>query len=895
MKKVISILIFLSLSIITTYAQIGKCKGKYLGNIIGSSVPSNYTTLWNQATSENGSKWGSVEATQGTFVFTTSDIAYNWAKNNNGLFKYHNFVWGSQTPNWVSSASVATIQAEVQKYITATASHYASMGGITMIDVVNEPVNTALSANYKAALTAGYQAEPANVNDKNNQYGWIIWPYQLARKAFPNAILLINEYNTEMNWNSCRAPYLAMANAVKNAPNITDGKKNLIDGIGLQCHGIDNLTAANFKSYLDEIWTTTGLPAHITEFDQAATTEAKQQQVYTDLLTVAWNHPHVAGITIWGYIQGTTWINGNGTSGAGGTDSGIQYANGNDRPALTWLKSFFNGLTSLACCPAPAPFGACANGPSVSITAPVSNASYGAPASSITLTATATTTTGTISKVEFYNGTTLIGTATASPYTVTWSNVAAGTYSITAVATDNTSNKATSSAVTINVVSTFKIYKTSTPITIDGTVDAIWNNASVLPANATKLLSGTVTNAADLSGNCKVLWDNTNLYLLANVTDDILKHDSQTSYDDDGIEIYVDINNDKATTYSANDVQYTFEWNNGTTIGSLPSGRITTGISYAVVTVTGGYVVEASIPWSTLQGTPAVNQLVGFDFMISDDDDGGTRDAKLSWNAASDSAWTDPSKMGTGQLMDVLTCTPPIAPTVTSSFTYCQNATATALTATGTSLLWYTASTGGTGSATAPTLSTATVGSKSYYVSQSVGGCESSRASISITISALPAAPIVITPVNYSQGAIATALTATGTTLLWYTVSIGGTALATAPVPNTTAIGTINYYVSQTTGTCESARATIAVVVTASAQSIALKAGWNIIGCPLIGTTALQSALSSIWSNVVTVKNLDSFYSSVNPTALNSLTTIQWGQGYMVNVTTPCILDWIVR
>ena len=535
-------------------------------------------------------------------------------------------------------------------------------------------------------------------------------------------------------------------------------------------------------------------------------------------------------------------------------------------------------------------------GPSATITAPTSNASYVAPASSITLTATATTTSGTISKVEFYNGTTLIGTVTASPYTYNWTNVAAGSYSITAVATDNSSKKATSAAITINVVNAYKIYKTATPITIDGTADAIWSNASVVAGSASKLLSGTVTNAADLSGSFKALWDNTNLYVLANVTDDALNHDSQNAYDDDGIEFYVDINNDKATTYGANDVQYSFDWNNGTTIGVLPSGRPTTGISYAIVTVTGGYTVEASIPWSTLQGTPAVNQLVGVDFMINDDDDGGTRDGKLSWNAASDSAWTDPSKMGTAQLLDVLTCTPPSAPTVTATLSYCQNVTATALTATGTSLLWYTASTGGTGSTTAPIPTTATVGSKSYYVSQSVSGCESNRSTITVNTTALPAAPTVTTPVNYTQGATATALTATGTSLKWYSVATAGSALSSAPIPSTTAAGTTNYYVSQTTGNCESPRATIPVIVSPGAtQTVVLKAGWNLIGCPISGTTTLQNALSSIWNYVSTVKNLDSFYSSANQPALNSLTTVKWGQGYLVNVTAPCTLDWISR
>lgn len=341
-------------------AQLAKCKGKYFGNILQNSIPSNYNTFWNQTTSENGSKWGSVEGTKGVYNWTSSDLAYNWAKNNGGLFKYHTLVWGAQTPGWVASASTATLTASVQAYIKACADHYNPLGGIKMIDVLNEPVNTPMPGNLKAALTAGYRAEPANAGDLNNQYGWVIWCFQLARKYFPSSTLLINEYNVEMNWNNCRAPYIAMVNAVKNAPNLTDGRKNLIDGVGLQAHGVDNLTAANFKACIDEIWNSTGVSIHITEFDQTANpNETKQRDVYSRLIPVAWEHPHVAGITLWGYIQGSTWINGNGQAGAGGTDSGIIYANGNDRPAMTWLKSYFSGQPTLACCPAPAPFASC--------------------------------------------------------------------------------------------------------------------------------------------------------------------------------------------------------------------------------------------------------------------------------------------------------------------------------------------------------------------------------------------------------------------------------------------------------------------------------------------------------------------------------------------------------
>ncbi|MDF2455168.1 MAG: large protein [Cytophagaceae bacterium] len=93
--------------------------------------------------------------------------------------------------------------------------------------------------------------------------------------------------------------------------------------------------------------------------------------------------------------------------------------------------------------------------PIVNITAPATNSTFTA-TSNITFTASATDSDGSISKVEFYNGSTLIGTATASPYTITWNNVSAGTYSITARATDNQNAVGTSSAVTV-VVSPLRI------------------------------------------------------------------------------------------------------------------------------------------------------------------------------------------------------------------------------------------------------------------------------------------------------------------------------------------------------------------------------------------------------------------------------------------------------
>ena len=88
--------------------------------------------------------------------------------------------------------------------------------------------------------------------------------------------------------------------------------------------------------------------------------------------------------------------------------------------------------------------------PVVSIVSPVNNSSYTPPAS-ITITANATDSNSTISKVEFYNDTTLLGLSITSPYSITWKNVSFGNYSITAKATAADGYSSTSSPVSVKV------------------------------------------------------------------------------------------------------------------------------------------------------------------------------------------------------------------------------------------------------------------------------------------------------------------------------------------------------------------------------------------------------------------------------------------------------------
>lgn len=88
--------------------------------------------------------------------------------------------------------------------------------------------------------------------------------------------------------------------------------------------------------------------------------------------------------------------------------------------------------------------------PTVSITSPVGGATFSAPAS-VTISASASDSDGAVSKVEFFQGATKIGEDTTAPFSFAWSNIAAGSYSLTAKATDGAGAATTSSAVSITV------------------------------------------------------------------------------------------------------------------------------------------------------------------------------------------------------------------------------------------------------------------------------------------------------------------------------------------------------------------------------------------------------------------------------------------------------------
>ena len=98
------------------------------------------------------------------------------------------------------------------------------------------------------------------------------------------------------------------------------------------------------------------------------------------------------------------------------------------------------------------------------------------PGHTATITAVANDTDGTISKVDFYVGASKVGSSSSSPYTYAWTPTSAGTYTLTAKATDNNNGVSTSNAISFVVKDTSSnVYK------IDRTVASCSDQTFIVP------------------------------------------------------------------------------------------------------------------------------------------------------------------------------------------------------------------------------------------------------------------------------------------------------------------------------------------------------------------------------------------------------------------------------
>lgn len=309
--KTLLVAAVLIVSSFDTTAQIAKNNCKFLGNIISSSAPADFSKYWNQVSPENSGKWGSVEAERDVMVWTELDIAYQYAKSKGFPFKQHAFVWGQQQPEWMSTLSQAEQKEEVEEWIRLYCERYPDT---EYIDVVNEPLHAVPS--YAAALGGGGATG----------WDWVIWSFEKAREYCPNAKLILNDYSIISN-NAATTDYLEIIELLQ--------ERNLIDYIGEQGHFFETTPGATITSNLNRLFQT-GLPILISEYDLNLANDTEQKNKFEEQFPLLWGHPGVKGITLWGYRQGQIWRE----------NAYLVRSNNTERPALTWLKSYVASTTT---------------------------------------------------------------------------------------------------------------------------------------------------------------------------------------------------------------------------------------------------------------------------------------------------------------------------------------------------------------------------------------------------------------------------------------------------------------------------------------------------------------------------------------------------------------------
>ena len=550
-------------------------------------------------------------------------VAAASSRNMSIILDMHNYGRYPQGGSVIGSAGGPTV-ANFQDVWTKLALRYTNEPAVWGFDLMNEPHNLGSVTWYtiaQAGISAIRTADKTHVilvegDNWSKGNTWAQYNSNLKNLTDPNNNLVFEAHQYFDSDQS--GQYLAS----RNNNTVAGAGANANTGVAYITPFVDWLNANNLKGIVGEY----GVPNN--------SDLANWNTLLTNFMDYI--QQNCVGGTYW--AGGPAW--GNYVTSIEPTTSGGVVTDAPQMAILTKYSSLPSGCTLSS------------NSITISLTAPADQSTQ-AEGSSITLSADAIATEAgtTITKVDFYANGTLIGTSTSSPYSVVWNNVSAGTYTLKATATSNTMQAASSLGKTLFVAK--PVYKATQSPVIDGKPDAFWANYPA--SNLNKILIGTIANSAYLSANWKATYDATNLYVLVTVTDQKLVNSNVAGYNDDGIEIYFDNGNTKTYSYNSNQFQYAFGWND--TIVNEYIHNATTGVVFAQTNqgaVPGctnnctaqGYTIEVKIPWSTLGVTnPTPDIFEGFEVMVNDDNT-GTRNAKIAWTATTDNAWQEPSLFG---------------------------------------------------------------------------------------------------------------------------------------------------------------------------------------------------------------------------------------------------------
>ncbi|WP_051233726.1 endo-1,4-beta-xylanase [Butyrivibrio sp. NC3005] len=602
----------------------------------------------------------------------------------------HVLVWHNQTPEFFFHedydlgkpfVTPEVMNLRLEYYIKSVAQHFTSEGSkykdmFYGWDVVNEAVSDG---------TGTYR------NDNENSKWWAVYKspefiknaFVYANKYMPKSIALFyNDYNETME--SKTKGICQLLTDVKN----TEGAR--IDGMGMQAHyqiTSNSPSMEQFKKSARAYGKIVG-QVQVTELDFKGSANSKDERlaqrykdVYDTIRRLRNEGCNITGMTIWGVVDKHSWLQTQNSAGGGSTDNSRQYP-------LLFDNNYKakNSFYALADAGELEPeiksvrlvqmleedysvgenYSFNKDGGNVSFTPMWStdglNVKVKVPDNSFdsqdSVTLFASDSDGikqvTVSRKDAkeVNG----GYEAELKLSVNGKSLSSNEVKMDVLVNDN-GNKSAFNDTTFNQASSNKFFAETTvkpllnvqkgSVLIDGKIDdKDWDKAEEVPL--------TINVGSKVSAKAKLLWDEENLYVLMNVKDDVLNKDSSQNHEQDSIEVFIDENNHKTSSYEDDDKQYRINYENKQSFNGKKC--VEENVKSSAVVTKDGYMIEAAFKWTDIK--PSNGTAVGLELQINDADGSGKRIGTLSWSDKTGNGWSSTSVYGTICLKDGIVIPP---------------------------------------------------------------------------------------------------------------------------------------------------------------------------------------------------------------------------------------------
>lgn len=232
------------------------------------------------AVAANSAKWYANEPVQGVVTYDDVDNMYAFCEANGIKMRGHTVFWAVQdyVQDWIQDLTDTELQTAIDDRLDSVVNHFS--GKYLHWDVNNEMLHGSFFADRLGADIRPYM-------------------FNMVKAIDPSVKTFVNDYNI-LSGGYSTADYITQINDL-----IAAGTP--IDAIGVQGHfneGADSM--AEIQQRLDQL-AALGLPIWVTEFDYATADDTARADFLEDFYRLAFAHPSVEGILMWGFWEGDHW------------------------------------------------------------------------------------------------------------------------------------------------------------------------------------------------------------------------------------------------------------------------------------------------------------------------------------------------------------------------------------------------------------------------------------------------------------------------------------------------------------------------------------------------------------------------------------------------------------